>query len=77
MLTIKRVMYYPSAPGLWCEYCYCHLAIKVTKSNVAFVELPKGLIEGHAACSVSCPVIKGIRALEVDVLGLVLRKGKK
>ena len=24
MLTIKRMMYYPGAPGLRCEYSYCH-----------------------------------------------------
>lgn len=65
-------MYYPIAPGLCCEYCYCHLAIKAgaVKTNVAFVELPKGLIEGHTVCPVSCLLIKGTQALEVDVLGL-------
>lgn len=65
-------MYYPSASGLWSEYRYCYLAIKAKKSNVAFV-LPKGLIEGQRVCPVSCLVIKGSQALEVDVLGHVLR----
>lgn len=46
-------------------------------SNVVFVELPEGLIDGDTMPPVSCLVIKAIPAVEVDVMGLALWKRKK
>lgn len=45
MLTIKRMMYYPWAPGLRCEYRYCHLAetAGVERRHAAFIELAEGI----------------------------------